>query len=187
MCAHACQLVGASLWAASITSSSSSTKIARAVPDAVIEGLLRCLRVAPARAKAARALFYASKVIRTGGDGGGGGGGALIEAKGGVQVHNLMTTWREIVGVGPHALRGVHASQRMCACDGRKIPVAVPPRRTFVFLHGMKETLNSALLYMYPGAGMFDPNSGAGPTIILLSSGHLLCNLVYTLGNYSHL
>lgn len=52
-----------------------------AIPDEAVDRLLECLRVAPARAKAARALFYAAKAPQPGGA-----GGELIEARSGVQV-----------------------------------------------------------------------------------------------------
>lgn len=55
--------------------------LAKVVPEEGIDGLLECLRVAPARAKAARALFYAAKAPLAGGM-----GGELVESRGGVAV-----------------------------------------------------------------------------------------------------
>lgn len=55
--------------------------LASVVPETGVDGLLECLRVMPARAKAARALFYTAKAPLAGGA-----GGELIEARSGVTV-----------------------------------------------------------------------------------------------------
>lgn len=60
-------------------------ELASAVPEEGIDGLLECLRVVPARAKAARALFYAAKAPLAGGT-----GGELVESRGGVTVRRRV-------------------------------------------------------------------------------------------------
>lgn len=85
MCAHACQLLGASLFVASRAGPPEKwASLASVVPETGVDGLLECLRVAPARAKAARALFYAAKAPLAGGA-----AGELIESRGGVTVRVL--------------------------------------------------------------------------------------------------
>lgn len=56
-------------------------QLAVAVPDGVVDGLLECLSVAPARARAARTLFYAASVPMPNGT-----GGQSIASRGGVPV-----------------------------------------------------------------------------------------------------
>lgn len=83
VCAHACQLLGAALFVSSRSPRAPEAwvKLAVAVPDAAIDGLLECLRVAPARARAARTLFYAASAPLPRGT-----GGQVIESRGGVPV-----------------------------------------------------------------------------------------------------
>lgn len=82
VCAHACQLLGASLFVASRQASPETwVSLVNVIPEGGVDGLLECLRVGPARAKAARALFYAAKAPLAGGT-----GGELIESRGGVSV-----------------------------------------------------------------------------------------------------
>lgn len=85
VCAYACQLLGASLFVASrMASPDRWAALASLVPEEGVDGLLECLRVVPARAKAARALFYAAKAPLAGGT-----GGELVESRGGVTVRRV--------------------------------------------------------------------------------------------------
>lgn len=95
MCAHACQLLGASLFVSSRSTPGEWVSLALAIPNAAIDGLLQCLSMTPARARAARALFYVASAPLPNGT-----GGEVIESQGGVPVRSNPRFTRSRVGGG---------------------------------------------------------------------------------------
>lgn len=107
VCAYACQLLGASLFVASrVGSPGKWAALASVVPEEGIDGLLECLRVVPARAKAARALFYAAKAPLAGGT-----GGELVESRGGVPVRRGGVVFRPVLACLLACLLALHKGE----------------------------------------------------------------------------
>ncbi|CAM9351951.1 unnamed protein product, partial [Ectocarpus sp. 13 AM-2016] len=128
VCTHACQLLGASLFVASRQSSPETwVGLVKVIPEGGMDGLLECLRVAPARAKAARALFYAAKVPLAGGT-----GGELIESRGGVSI---MLEVLESLPLAPPPTAAVETKGlRVWLCATLQPVMADRPRAVQAFL-----------------------------------------------------
>ncbi|CAN0099923.1 unnamed protein product, partial [Ectocarpus fasciculatus] len=128
VCAHACQLLGASLFVASRQPSPETwVSLVKVIPEGGVDGLLECLRVAPARAKAARALFYAAKAPLAGGT-----GGELIESRGGVSI---MLEVLESLPLAPPPTAAVETKGlRVWLCATLQPVMADRPRAVQAFL-----------------------------------------------------